>query len=67
MTSSDEDAVEDELAALIADSIKKQLPDAPTAAENPEVELPNVPEAEIGISRFILVFKFENKFFIKLV
>lgn len=37
--------MEEELDALIAAAIQKQLPDAPTAAENPEVVLPDVPEA----------------------
>ncbi|XP_066973464.1 charged multivesicular body protein 6-A isoform X2 [Macrobrachium rosenbergii] len=44
LTDEDESAVEEELDALIADAVQKQLPDAPTAAENPEVELPDVPE-----------------------
>ncbi|XP_068219026.1 charged multivesicular body protein 6-A-like isoform X2 [Palaemon carinicauda] len=44
LTDEDESAVEEELDALIADAVEKQLPDAPTAAENPEVELPDVPE-----------------------
>ncbi|XP_076029950.1 charged multivesicular body protein 6-A-like [Oratosquilla oratoria] len=48
LTAEDEGEVEDELQALIADSVKKQLPDAPTAAENPEVELPDVPETLPG-------------------
>ena len=42
----DEDAVEDELSALIADEIDEQLPEAPTAVENPEVVLPDVPEED---------------------
>ncbi|KAK7077121.1 Charged multivesicular body protein 6 [Halocaridina rubra] len=45
LTEADESAVEEELDALIADAVKKQLPDAPSAAENPEVVLPDVPEA----------------------
>lgn len=44
LTEEDETAVEEELDALIAAAVQKQLPDAPTAAENPEVELPDVPE-----------------------
>ncbi|XP_064090122.1 charged multivesicular body protein 6-A-like [Macrobrachium nipponense] len=44
LTDEDESAVEEELDALIADAVQKQLPDAPTAADNPEVELPDVPE-----------------------
>lgn len=43
-TEEDETAVEEELDALIADAVQKQLPEVPAAAENPEVELPNVPE-----------------------
>lgn len=45
LTDDDETAVEEELDALIADAVKKQLPDAPTAEENPEVLLPDVPES----------------------
>ncbi|KAG0718644.1 Charged multivesicular body protein 6 [Chionoecetes opilio] len=44
----DESAVEEELDALIAAAVQKQLSDAPTAAENPEVELPDVPETLPG-------------------
>ena len=46
LTMEDEDAVEDELSALIADEIDEQLPEAPTAVENPEVVLPDVPEED---------------------
>lgn len=49
MTEEDESAVEEELDALIAAAVQKQLPDAPTAAENPEVELPDVPETVLGM------------------
>lgn len=49
LTEEDESAVEEELDALIAAAVQKQLPDAPTAAENPEVELPDVPETLPGI------------------
>lgn len=45
LTDDDETAVEEELDALIADAVEKQLPDAPTAEENPEVLLPDVPES----------------------
>lgn len=48
LTEEDESAVEEELDALIAAAVQKQLPDAPTAAENPEVELPDVPETLPG-------------------
>ncbi|XP_037791614.1 charged multivesicular body protein 6-A-like [Penaeus monodon] len=44
LTDEDESAVEEELDALIAAAVEKQLPEAPSAAENPEVELPDVPE-----------------------
>ncbi|MPC44451.1 Charged multivesicular body protein 6 [Portunus trituberculatus] len=47
LTEEDESAVEEELDALIAAAVQKQLPDAPTAAENPEVELPDVPETAL--------------------
>lgn len=49
LTEEDESAVEEELDALIAAAVQKQLPDAPTVAENPEVELPDVPETAPGI------------------
>lgn len=52
LTEEDESAVEEELDALIAAAVQKQLPDAPTAAENPEVVLPDVPEAAPGIVSF---------------
>lgn len=45
LTDDDETAVEEELDALIADAVEKQLPDAPTAEENPEVLLPDVPKS----------------------
>ena len=48
LTDEDESVVEEELDALIAAAVQKQLPDAPTAAENPEVELPDVPETIPG-------------------
>ncbi|XP_045626032.1 charged multivesicular body protein 6-A [Procambarus clarkii] len=44
LTEEDEMAVEEELDAIIADALQKQLPEAPTAAETPEVVLPDVPE-----------------------
>jgi len=47
----DMEAVEDELAALIADSIKKQLPEIPASQDNPEVELPSVPDNELEEKR----------------
>lgn len=36
--------MEEELDALIAAAVEKQLPEAPTPAQNPEVVLPDVPE-----------------------
>ncbi|KAG7175535.1 Charged multivesicular body protein 6-like [Homarus americanus] len=44
LTEEDETAVEEELDAIIAEAVQKQLPEAPTAVENPEVLLPDVPE-----------------------
>ncbi|KAK3870975.1 hypothetical protein Pcinc_023848 [Petrolisthes cinctipes] len=44
LTEDDESAVEEELDALIAAAVEKQLPEAPTPAQNPEVVLPDVPE-----------------------
>lgn len=48
LTDAEEEEVEVELEALLQDTLEKQLPEAPTAAENPEVVLPDVPEQEIG-------------------
>ncbi|KAL7643191.1 UNVERIFIED_CONTAM: hypothetical protein RMT77_006481 [Armadillidium vulgare] len=47
LTDAEEEEVEVELEALLQDTLEKQLPEAPTAAENPEVVLPDVPEQEI--------------------
>lgn len=52
LTDEDESAVEEELDALIAAAVEKQLPEAPSAAENPEVELPDVPETLPGKDMF---------------
>lgn len=49
LTEANEEEVEDELEALLQDALEKQLPEAPKDVENPEVVLPDVPEAEPGI------------------
>lgn len=62
-TEEDETAVEEELDALIADAVQKQLPDVPAAAENPEVELPNVPETLPGRTSVKVIWR--TKYFTK--
>jgi len=47
LTSEDEDIVEEELATLIADAIKQQLPETPAVEDNPEVALPSVPDTAL--------------------